>query len=135
MRSLRVPARGEFLESLQAYVLQEASAAGAPDGILFRIELAIEETLTNIMKYAYAGKAGEVEVDCPTGPSSTFTVVIRDWGIPFNPLNCVEPNIAQDFQDRPVGGLGIFLIRKLADQVTYCPLPDGNQFTLSFFLG
>jgi anti-sigma regulatory factor (Ser/Thr protein kinase) len=134
MRSLRVPARGEFLESLQSYVLQEASAAGASDGILFRIELAIEETLTNIMKYAYAGKAGEVEVDCSTGPSSTFTVMIRDWGIPFNPLNCVEPDTSQDFQDRPVGGLGIFLIRKIADRVVHCPLDDGNLLTLSFFL-
>lgn len=135
MQSLRVPARGEFLESLQSYVLQEATAAGASDGILFRIELAIEEALTNIIKYAYAEKVGEVEVDCSTGPSSTFMVAIRDWGVPFNPLCCVEPDISQDFADRPVGGLGIYLIRKIADRVTYCPLEDGNQITLSFLLG
>lgn len=134
MRNLRAPAREEFIESLQSYVLQEAASAGASDSILFRIELAIEEAITNIIKYAYPTRSGEVELACRSELPNTFTVVIRDWGVPFNPLNCVEPDVSQDFLERPIGGLGIFLIRKIADRVVYCPLDDGNQLALSFLI-
>ncbi len=134
MKNLRVPARPEFLESIRAYVLQMAAAAGASDSVLFRIELAIEEALTNIFKYAYSETGGELEVACSVSsdPERTLTVVIRDWGVHFDPLRCEPPDISQDLNDRPVGGLGIFLIRKIADRVVYCPLKNGNQLALSF---
>jgi anti-sigma regulatory factor (Ser/Thr protein kinase) len=134
MTNLRVPAREEFLESIRAYVVQTAAAAGASEGILFRIELAVEEALTNIIKYAYPGKAGEIEVSCSTGPCDTLVLEIRDWGGAFDPLHFETPDLTQDFQDRPIGGLGIYLIRKIADKVTYCALEDGNQLTLTFLL-
>ncbi len=80
MKNLRVPARPEFLESIRAYVLQMAAAAGASDSVLFRIELAIEEALTNIFKYAYSETGGELEVACSVSsdPERRVTVVIRD---------------------------------------------------------
>lgn len=134
MKNLRVPARAEFLESVRAYVLQAAAVAGAADGLLFRIELAIEEALTNIIKYAYPDSVGEIEVTCSATPACSLVVDIRDWGTPFDPLHCHAPDLSQDFLERPVGGLGVFLMRKLADQVIYCPLSDGNRLTLTFVL-
>lgn len=134
MKNLRVPARAEFLESIRTYVVQAAAAAGAPDGLLFRIELAIEEALTNIIKYAYPGEAGEIEVSCSVVSPGSLTVDIRDWGTPFDPLHCQVPDLSQDFAERPIGGLGVFLMRRIADRIVYCPLPDGNRLTLTFTL-
>ncbi|MHC1743297.1 MAG: ATP-binding protein [Syntrophobacteraceae bacterium] len=137
MKNLRVPARPEFLESVRAYVLQMAAASGASDSVLFRIELAIEEALTNVFKYAYAEAGGELEIACfaSSEPDRMITIEIRDWGIPFDPMLCEPPDISQDLMERPVGGLGIYLIRKIADRVVYCPLENGNQLALSFLVG
>lgn len=134
MKNLRVPARPEFLDSIRAYVLQVAAAAGASDTTLYRIELAVEEALTNVFKYAYPDATGEIEVSCSTTGESDKEILIeiRDWGTPFDPMRCETPDVSLDVMERPVGGLGIFLIRQIADHVTYCPLKDGNQLTLSF---
>lgn len=93
------------------------------------IEIAVEEALVNIFEYSYAEKNGTVEVFCKLDDGN-FVIEIIDSGIPFNILTAKEPDITSGISERSIGGLGIFLIRKLMDDVRYRREGDRNILTL-----
>jgi anti-sigma regulatory factor (Ser/Thr protein kinase) len=95
------------------------------------IELASEEALVNIFHYAYPSKKGDVEIVCYPVTDDRFTIEIIDSGIPFNLLSAGEPVITSDLHKRKVGGLGIFLIRKVVDNIEYRREKDKNILTLT----
>lgn len=101
---------------------------------LFEIELVLEEILTNVIHHAYPGREGEVEIDWHIDQERMLRITIQDWGIPFDPTECRSPILCVDACERPIGGLGIHLARKMADDLTYERLPDGNRLTLLFQL-
>ncbi|MCU0587134.1 MAG: ATP-binding protein [Syntrophobacteraceae bacterium] len=129
-----MPAKPEYLEMLQDCVLETVRGTGASTQELFRIEFALEEILTNINKYAYPDREGEIEIACGMDDSRMLRIVIRDWGEPFNPTLCPTPDICQDACSRPLGGLGVYLTRRMAGDLIYERLPDGNQLTILFQL-
>jgi anti-sigma regulatory factor (Ser/Thr protein kinase) len=83
-----------------------------------KIELAVEEALVNIFNYAYPDGPGEVEVNC-RADHDHFLIEIVDSGIPFDMTSLPDPDLAANVDDREIGGLGIFLIKKMADEVKY----------------
>lgn len=85
----------------------------------YKIELALEEALVNIIQYAYGGKQGLIELSLEMD-ASCLKIGLRDWGSPFNPL-LVESNIdlSAPINERPEGGLGLFFIRKFSDELVY----------------
>jgi anti-sigma regulatory factor (Ser/Thr protein kinase) len=83
----------------------------------------------NIFEYSYAEKNGNVEVVCKLD-AGNFVIEIIDSGIPFNILTAKEPDITSGISERSIGGLGIFLIRKLMDDVRYRREGDRNILTL-----
>jgi serine/threonine-protein kinase RsbW len=115
---LRLPAGMEHLADLMAFVTSQAQDAGLDQQALFRVDLAAEEVLTNIIKYAYPQDAGLVEVACGVREGS-FVMEFRDQGRPFDPLAAGEPVLSENLHERPVGGLGIHLVRQVMDQVSY----------------
>jgi anti-sigma regulatory factor (Ser/Thr protein kinase) len=114
----RAAATNEELPVMMEFVLDQAQQAGLGGHALFQIELAVEEILTNIIKYAYAESQGDMAVECGLGPEG-FWLVFRDQGPAFNPLEVDEPALDATVQERQVGGLGLFLVRKFMDQVEY----------------
>jgi anti-sigma regulatory factor (Ser/Thr protein kinase) len=96
-----------------------AEAGAAPDAA-FNLALALEEAVVNVIHYAF--------VDCPAphritvlldaGPDRLAAEIV-DNGLPFDPLTAPEPDLAQPLLERDGGGLGIHLIRKMMDRVTY----------------
>lgn len=94
-----------------------------------KIEIAVEEALVNIFEYSYAEKNGNVEVVCKLDDGN-FVIEIIDSGIPFNILTAKEPDITSGISERSIGGLGIFLMRKLMDDVRYRREGDKNILTL-----
>lgn len=98
-----------------------------------RLELALEEALVNVVFYAYPHAQGAVEVSLEKTPSR-FTLQIRDWGLPFNPLE-EAPSVDREasLEKREVGGLGIYLIRNIMDEVSYVREEGANIFTMSSF--
>lgn len=134
MSTMRLPARREFLERLQSHVMETVRELGLSPRRLFEIELTLEEILTNVIRYAYPGQEGEVAVDCEVGEDGILRISLQDWGAPFNPTQCRSPMICQNVCDMPVGGLGIHLARKMADDLLYERLPDGNRLTILFRL-
>jgi anti-sigma regulatory factor (Ser/Thr protein kinase) len=84
----------------------------------FDIQLAIDEAVTNIIEHAYAGKAGEVSLRCWVA-THHFYVQLQDKGRPFNPADAPYPNITGSLAERRTGGLGIYFMRRLMDEVHF----------------
>ena len=94
-------------------------AAGLADDALSELEIVLEEVLVNIISYAYGdGDAGTIRVSA-TVDDERVTLEFRDSGVAFNPLGRAEPDLDADLSDRPVGGLGVFLVKELSTSVAY----------------
>ena len=85
---------------------------------VLKLQLAIEEACTNIIKYAYPRETGKITISCEVRDNSLI-ITIRDKGIPFNPLSVPVPDIEVEMEKRQVGKLGLHLIRNLMDDVSY----------------
>jgi serine/threonine-protein kinase RsbW len=113
-----------FLESLE-------EAGNVPSSLLMPLNLVLEEALTNIIFYAYEpGTVNEIRLDFVTY-ADRLEITLTDSGKPFDPTVSPDPDISLSAEDRPIGGLGIFLIRKLMDTVDYQRKDEHNILTLS----
>lgn len=119
MDNLILPAKMDSLEPFRAHVLERVANWQLPPAVCAKIELVLEEVLTNIIHYAYPDAEGKVEVRCAVDPNRVFHLEILDWGSPFDPLSSGRPDVSQDAENRNVGGLGIFLLRNMVDELHY----------------
>ena len=98
------------------------SSPDIPDdeALQFKIRLSIEEAVENVVRYAYEGGLGWIEVGTELDPEGVMlTILLRDAGVPFNPLDRPDPDVTLPAGERQVGGLGIFLCKKLMDHIEY----------------
>ncbi len=123
------PAEIEFLPNLVAFLEAALEESGAGPKEIFDIELAADEIFTNIASYAYGKEKGEVEVTI-TSDEHSIIISLIDSGAPFNPLSLPSPDTTLGIDDRKIGGLGIHLVRKLMDNVTYMQENGRNILTL-----
>lgn len=100
------------------------------DGLLFKIRLCVEEVVENIVSYAYQRGDGWLEAQTDQIDGS-LVITLRDAGTPFNPLDSPEPDITLSAEERQIGGLGIFLCKKMMDSVRYRYEGGCNILTLS----
>ena len=99
-----------------------------PPGLIFQVNLALEELGINIMNY---GETAEEILVSLASDEDTITINISDAGKPFNPLTeGPEPDITQELDERPIGGLGVYLVRTLMDELHYRREGDRNHLTL-----
>ena len=90
------------------------------EALQFKIRLSIEEAVENVVRYAYDGGLGWIEVGTELDPEGVMlTILLRDAGVPFNPLDKPDPDINASVEDREIGGLGIFLCKQLMDHIEY----------------
>ncbi len=90
------------------------------EALQFKIRLSIEEAVENVVRYAYAGGMGWIEVGTELDPEGVMlTILLRDAGVPFNPLDKPDPDITLSAEDREIGGLGIFLCKQMMDHIEY----------------
>jgi len=119
MSSMQLPARIENMDLLVQFIAGNARKLGFSGKRIKEIELAAEEALVNIIDYAYPDRQGDIKVTCVQHPSETFAIEIEDTGIAFDMLSLKDPDISAGISDREIGWLGVFLIRKLMDEVHY----------------
>jgi serine/threonine-protein kinase RsbW len=81
-------------------------------------QLAVEEAITNIIMHGYKGRTGTILISC-RATHGLVEVQIEDNGVPFDPLSVPEPDLTGNVEDRHIGGLGIFLIRQVMDEIVY----------------
>ena len=114
--SLRMPAKLENLEKLVLSVSDCARAQGFDQKRLSEIELSTEEALVNIFNYAYPQGPGDVELNCKLDDSH-FVIEIIDSGVPFDISTLPDPDVTLNVDERKIGGLGIFLMKRLMDEI------------------
>ncbi len=117
--ALTLPARLEHLPAFIATVVEAAATAGVNPNKVPSIELALEEVLVNIMKYAYEGKIGKIELVCRSDYREWFVVEITDSGKAFDIASVPAPDLTADVSERKIGGLGIHFVKTLIDQTIY----------------
>lgn len=96
-----------------------AGAYAVPTSVRRSLNVALDELLHNTLAHGFAGRqGGAVTIEVELG-TDRLTVTLSDDGQPFNPLDAASPDTASPLEDRPVGGLGIHLVRRLMDEVHY----------------
>ena len=131
MKTVTFPGRYDSLAKISKFVIQAAQKAEFDEKAIYAVELAVDEACSNIIEHAYQGReTGDIRCICEVTPGS-LTVTLCDHGERFDPTHASEPNLSAELKHRTRGGLGIYLIRKLVDQVEYKYAPDcGNMLKL-----
>jgi len=132
MSKIIFTANYQNLDEIREFVGEKARQVGFSDKEVYSIQLAADEASTNIIEHAYTGvEDGNIEIDCDF-VDGDLKIVMRDQGKPFNPSSVPEPNVKADLSDRQIGGLGMYLMRKLMDQVSYeSSVERGNVLTMT----
>jgi anti-sigma regulatory factor (Ser/Thr protein kinase) len=123
-----------LLPAATAFVQEAALAAQLPSSVWGQLDLVLEEAFVNVALYAYPeGRTGKIEIRTTSPAPGLLQVELVDSGIAFNPLNSSPPNLSDQLQDRKSGGLGVFLLKLLTDEVAYCREDGFNRlrFTIS----
>jgi len=131
--SLILPAEIDHLHEAQRFVRHQAERMGVPEKFCSTLELVIEELFVNIVDHGRPAVNTDVEVqcvleECSDNSMAIFALSIRDWGAPFNPLERDAPALGVDIEERSIGGLGIYLISKMAGRCTYVRDGESNLF-------
>jgi len=131
MRSVQFAAKFEYLDEIREFVGNIARTSGFNDKAVYNIQLATDEAASNIIEHAYAGVTnGMLELSCGLS-GGTLKIILVDHGEAFDPSEIPMPDLKADLSERKIGGLGIFLMRKLMDEVYYETHPEKNSNTLT----
>jgi anti-sigma regulatory factor (Ser/Thr protein kinase) len=130
---LAVPGDVAQLPVLAHFLQQFWSTAGLPAAALNSFELALEEIFMNVVMHgsdaAHGGSVPRVEVSVAR-VSGGVTMTVEDDGPPFDPLSLPAPDVAASLGERPIGGLGVFLVRQLMDSVSYTRFGACNRLSV-----
>lgn len=120
MKELTIAATVENIGAVTDFVDAQLEALDCPMKAQVQINIAIDELFGNIAHYAYNPDVGEatVRVEVEEEPLSVIITFI-DGGVPYDPLQAVEPDTTLSAEERALGGLGIFMVRKSMDEITY----------------
>ena len=129
MRSVKIKAAVENLDTVIAFIDEQLEAADCPMKTQMQIELAVEEIFVNIAHYAYAPETGMAVISVDIS-GSRAVITFEDSGIPYDPLAKPDPDTTLAAEDRGVGGLGIFMVKKSMDDVIYEYREGKNILTL-----
>ncbi len=126
------PAELKSLKPIQDFIEPLALKAGVSNKKLLSISLIVEEIVVNIIKHAYPkADSGEIGIDFRSSENE-ISIFFMDRGIPFDPMDTAAPDIKKSIVERKVGGLGIFMVRKIADDVSYIRCGNQNILTVRF---
>lgn len=120
MKEMTITATVENIEKVTDFVNEQLEAIGCPMKAQMQIDVAIDELFGNIAHYAYNPETGPatVRVEVTEAPVSVIVTFI-DHGIPYDPLKKDDPNLTLSADEREIGGLGIFMVKKTMDEITY----------------
>ena len=120
MKELNIAATVENIETVTDFVNEQLEALDCPMKAQMQIDIAIDELFGNIAHYAYNPDVGDatVRVEVIDDPLSVVITFI-DGGVPYDPLAATDPDTTLSAEERAIGGLGIFMVKKSMDEITY----------------
>lgn len=131
-RGITVRAVADQMDPVMDFINEQLSETGCSEETRIDVDVAVDELLGNIFRYAYGPEGGSVTVEVETGKDPpAVAVTFMDRGKPFNPLAQEMPDTtALPAGKRPIGGLGLFMVRNLMDEMTYKYRDGQNILTI-----
>lgn len=129
MRELNIPAKMENLEIMIQFILETIENTPNKDKLSGKLRLVSEEILVNIINYAYPEKFGNIYINTEL-LNNTLVLKIIDEGIKFDPLERQNPDITIPLEERTIGGLGIFMVKNIMDEISYSYENNKNILTM-----
>jgi serine/threonine-protein kinase RsbW len=131
-RCLTVPGRFESLAQIAEFISAAARDAGWDEDQVFHVQVAVDEACANVIEHAYGpDQTGDVKLTCCIEDRGDLVITINDHGRPFDPASVPEPPIGADLASLPEGGLGLYFMRRLMDQVQFnFDSKHGNSVTM-----
>ena len=117
----------ETVPEVAAFVEEHLEKFEVPMKLTMKLMVAVDEIYSNIVRYSGATEA-QVRL---LKEEDTLHLIFRDNGKPYNPLDAEEPDVTASAEDRTIGGLGIFMVRKMMDNVEYMYKDNQNVLTLT----
>ncbi len=129
MDKFEITAKTDNLPQVLGYIDEKLEEARCDMRIQLQIDIAVEEIFVNIASYAYEGKEGPAEIVFDV-KDDVATITFIDGGIPYDPLAKEDPDITLSADQRQIGGLGIFMVKKSMDDMKYEYRDGKNCLTL-----
>ena len=130
-KELKVDATVESIPAVTDFVDQELDAIGCSVKAKTQFNVAIDEIVSNVARYAYEDGVGPLLVRFAYEEGTrTVSLTFVDRGMPYNPLQKADPDVSLSAEDRPIGGLGVFLVKKTMDKMDYAYKHGQNVLTI-----
>jgi len=123
---LSVEASLENLHEVRDYIDRAGESFGVDSNVLADLRLVVDEAVTNVILHGYDGRSGQVELHMERDGDAVI-IRIRDQAESFDASHVNAPQLDTSLADRPFGGMGIFLIKKLTDEAEFLSLPGGGN--------
>jgi serine/threonine-protein kinase RsbW len=132
---LRLPAELKNLAVIRQFLEEAGRQLRSSDRALDDLTLAVDEMATNIILHGYGNQPGEIELEV-TREAAALVVYLRDQAPVFDPTGLPDPDITLPLDQRPIGGLGVFLARKRVDSLKHRPRArGGNELIFTKYIG
>ncbi|MEK7441063.1 MAG: ATP-binding protein, partial [Chloroflexota bacterium] len=116
---LSVTARYDRIKQICSFVVDAANVAGLDESSTFQCQIAVDEACTNIIEHGYEGEdKGRIDVICNTTPG-VLKIELLDQALPFDLDKVPEPELGAPLEDMKIGGLGIYFMKKMMDDVSF----------------
>lgn len=131
MSGYTFPAKFEYLDEIRELVGNTARTVGFSEKTIYSLQLAADEAASNIIEHAYKGvENATIKINCHF-ENNYITITMHDTGLAFDSKTVKQPNLKADLNERQIGGLGVYLMRKLMDTVEYQSTKSGNLLTMT----
>ncbi len=131
MPKITLPAAIESIEAATDFINYILEGAGCPMKAQVQLDVALDELMSNVAMYAYAPETGDVTVSIKILDDPRRAVItITDKGVPYDPLKKEDPDVTLSADEREIGGLGIFIVKKSMDDMTYAYKNGKNVVTV-----
>jgi len=136
MFKLKLIAKEENLDTVNEFVNRQLAQSSCSTDTRVKIDIAVEELFINIASYAYAPQEhGEVLIKMSfTDTPPAVTISFSDRGAPYNPLSHPDPDVTLPLEKRQIGGMGLYLVKSLMDDVQYRYYDEQNEITIKKIL-
>ncbi len=130
---LDIEAKSENLEVIWDFITDSMKKFGLNDRKIFDIQMAVDEACTNIIEHGYREETNNIRIIC-IKKDKKIIVIIKDRGKPFDPTSVQPPNLNTSLEEREMGGLGVYFMKKLMDEVIYDSKDGENILTMIKFI-